>query len=270
MSGPVQALPAVSARLRLRRGFTAVLDALYPQASPCILCHRPNRGGGWHSKPLVEGDFGPAAQQRVHLVETEAVLGRWVCPLCLEEAYSQPPGCYGRHLQVAGKQVPVYSAFRYGGFVQRLIRPWKYDGVLDATRWFAAHMAHLLAVVGPSPDGFQDTIIVPVPTSVERYRARGYHHTLLLASELGVRLGVPVVQVLSRRPDAGTQTAKSAVSREQSLRGAFDVACAPPRKVPLWLIDDVVTTGATLQACLTPLLAAGLDVAGCAVIAHVE
>jgi predicted amidophosphoribosyltransferase len=89
-------------------------------------------------------------------------------------------------------------------------------------------------------------VLVPVPDSAASVRARGYDEAVLLARAAGRRLHLPVVEALGRRTEAVPGDDAFEVIRADRIAGLSVV-----------LIDDVVTTGATLVACATALLHAG-------------
>jgi ComF family protein len=104
-----------------------------------------------------------------------------------------------------------------------------------------------------------DALLVPVPLHVRRLRARGFNQALLLARVLGRRRGLAVApRVLARIRPTEAQTGLPAVERRLNLRDAFVVRY--PTVVegrPVVLVDDVLTTGATADACARVLLTAG-------------
>jgi predicted amidophosphoribosyltransferase len=107
---------------------------------------------------------------------------------------------------------------------------------------FGTAIAKRLRTSGTAAD-----LIVPVPASKQRVESVGYDEAVLLARAAGRRLGLPVVEALARTPAEGPGTVRS-----------FDVLAADRidgRTVVL--VDDVVTTGATLAACATALMRAG-------------
>ena len=223
-------LPTMAPSFRLKHYWNTVLDWLYPgSASVCVLCNR--------AIPAI------SEQQGMHIsvwADVPESLGQLVCPFCLQEARDIRPRPIRQSMRVRmpGNElrgnrcfvsVPVFSVFRYEGFVQRAIRPWKYDGALALTEWFSSALVSAITVanITQAVDG-----IVPVPTAPERLRQRGYHHTLLLAKSVAATCHLPVWQVLERgkqtehqseTEESGreTQTAKSARERRASLVGAF-------------------------------------------------
>jgi predicted amidophosphoribosyltransferase len=287
---------------RIRHWWKMALDWVYPGAPMvCVLCHRiiPEMSQKTTQKFSYRKLITPSTR-----ADAPDLLGQFICPFCLQEARGLKVMPVRRQLRLsksvglgpADVDVTVYSPFRYEGFVQRCIRPWKYDGALGLTKWFGNSLATTIETcqLGQAFD-----FITPVPTSMERLKERGYHHTLLLAHQIGKRCSIRVIQTLVRsHMETGqeTQTAKSARQRQEALRGAFRIN---PRLVAVdgqmpnfqeanenfrskkWsevklrgarvlLLDDVVTTGATLQACTAALLEAGVASVVCLVIADVE
>ncbi|MHB1357740.1 MAG: ComF family protein, partial [Anaerolineae bacterium] len=101
-------------------------------------------------------------------------------------------------------------------------------------------------------------LIVPIPLHPARVRERGYNQSTLLAQALGKRLGIPSAEdVVRRARNTKSQVGLSRSERLQNMTGAFaslrNLAGAPR----ILLIDDVCTTGATLEACAEVLIAAG-------------
>jgi ComF family protein len=146
------------------------------------------------------------------------------------------------------------SALRYEGEVRRLVHAFKFGGQSS----LAPSLARPLIEAFEAEDQRLD-VIVPVPLTGLGKRLRGYNQAALLANELSKETGVRCVEALSRVRSVREQArSASADERRRNVIGAFAVRKgeAVAGKTIL-LIDDVATTGATLDACARELLKAG-------------
>ena len=147
----------------------------------------------------------------------------------------------------------VSAAFVYAAPLDRLLPRFKFHNDLAAGRLLAELMAQGLAAA-PRPDA-----IIPVPLHRARLRRRGFDQALELARPLARALDVPLdARLLHRTRDTRAQSTLDAVHRRRNLRDAFAVrpAARPPAHVVL--VDDVMTTGATLHAAALALRSAGV------------
>jgi ComF family protein len=148
----------------------------------------------------------------------------------------------------------VHATFLYGFPLDRLLPRFKFHHDLAGGRLLAQAMAATCSLHA-RPDA-----LVPVPLHRARLRQRGFNQALELARPLGRMLGIPVrVDLLLRARNTGPQSRLDADARAGNLRDAF-AACgcaAPPPHVAL--VDDVMTTGATLHAAADALFDAGVD-----------
>ncbi len=137
----------------------------------------------------------------------------------------------------------------------------KYHGWTLAAAGMARRMA---ALVWPDDVVDERAALVPVPLSADRRRERGYNQSALLADALAARVGVPVWDdVLVRTRATRSQTRLTPAERLTNVAGAFGAARASAprlRGAHLVLVDDVVTTAATLNACAAALVAGGARV----------
>ena len=116
------------------------------------------------------------------------------------------------------------------------------------------------------PELPSDAIIVPVPTSRSHVRERGYDHTVLLARYIAKSRRLQCEQPLVRTTST-TQRHASAVERHKQAKAAFAVK-GITKHVPYVLVDDVVTTGATIKYAAQALLDAGASQVWVAVVAR--
>jgi ComF family protein len=111
------------------------------------------------------------------------------------------------------------------------------------------------------PEALSSPILVPIPSSPANYRRRGYQHTHKLASALEKRLpGSRVVPLLRSSRDRADQSALNPQERIANLNGAFsaDLRGFQGTDAPIVLIDDVITTGASIAAGVRALKEVGL------------
>ena len=101
-------------------------------------------------------------------------------------------------------------------------------------------------------------ILVPVPCSAQRIRKRGYNQAAVLAEKLSEIAQIPVDgDVLKRSKDTKAMRTMSASERQNNLKKAFHAYGNSVRLKSIMLIDDIYTTGATVDACAQALLEAG-------------
>jgi ComF family protein len=157
------------------------------------------------------------------------------------------------------------AAALYEGGLRDALHAFKFGG----RRALAGPLGDLAAeqCVGSLPDGID--ALVPVPLARERERERGFNQAALLARRIGQRLAAPtragwLVRTRATRP----QSDLSAAERRANVRGAFR-ACEVVAGRHVLLIDDILTTGATLDACARALRAAGARRVGVLTVARV-
>jgi predicted amidophosphoribosyltransferase len=197
---------------------------------------------------------------------------RMLCGLCRSRLRAVPSGC-----SRCGQPLPpippcrfcrdwppalgtARSALWLDGPARPMVHHLKYQGLPALGR----EMAELIARLVSRP---ASGLLVPIPLARGRLRARGYNQAAAIARGLAAAWHLPVAeQLLERRRDTGTQTALTPEARSANVAGAFH---APPRHarhadrvhVPaVILVDDVLTTGATLCAAAVALAGAGWPV----------
>jgi len=199
----------------------------------CLLCGAPAAESGLC--PGCIGDlplFGPGCRRCAGPLDGE------ICARCLDS-----PPSFDRTICLFRYQPPV------DGLIQRL----KFHRDLACARSLGSLMAdHLLRLQPPRPD-----VMLPVPLHQKRLAARGYNQALEIARPIARTLGIPIDTHTCHRVRAtAEQAALAAAARRTNVAGAFAVRGSAATHVAI--VDDVMTTGHTLEAVASALKAAGV------------
>jgi ComF family protein len=145
------------------------------------------------------------------------------------------------------------SAFAYSGWVADAVKRLKYKDEFDRANHMAAFMVPMIAEMG------HFDALIPVPLHRSRMDERGYNQSELLARAVSRLTSIPVKPLLVRTSKTVPQVKLARNEREANMKHAFDVADGwiPTAGERYLLIDDVRTSGATLNECAQTLVLAG-------------
>ena len=232
-------------RIELDAAFEWLASALFP--TPCVSCpslalaaEPPLCGACWSSLPRFSG-----ARCRCGRGSTD---GRCAHCAAAEPAFDA-----------------VFSLGPFEGPLRAAVHALKYRGRHRTAEGLARRIVEnegartLLSGVDA---------VVAVPLGPARERDRGFNQAELLAEALARRTGLRTARLLRRARETAPQTGLGADARALNVRGAFEGVGPAPRT--LLLVDDVATTGATLEACSLALKAAGASIVRAVTVARAE
>ncbi|HEX7196023.1 MAG TPA: ComF family protein [Candidatus Limnocylindria bacterium] len=187
--------------------------------------------------------------------------GALLCPGCLDglEAPSRPADRFlapDAGVVVGDALALAVAAFSYDGPMRRALAALKYSGAARLApilaRAASPCLLRLRPITGPAT-------LVPIPLHLERRRSRGYNQAELLARELARQARLPVADILHRARPTTKQHRLNRTARLHNLRDAFVVRRGLILPRTAILVDDIVTTTATLEACASVLRDAGCE-----------
>lgn len=214
----------------LRKALSALLDFLYPPL--CISCGRLLESGREHVCPDCWSAIKRATRDLPLFAETRTklVASGFVADL-----------------------VTVFVFEKEGPF-QAIAHALKYSGIQQVGIELGRRLGTVLF-----NEGIQADAIVPVPLHKRKLRERGFNQSLLIARGVSEVLGTPVRADLVRRSRwTQTQTALSKEERKQNVENAFECSEQDLRGVRIIVVDDVITTGATIEAVAKALQASNV------------
>jgi len=190
-----------------------------------------------------------------HLVRNEEV----ICSLCLldmpltgfhsKRENELEKSLWGRCFV---ERAAAYAYYQSGGKMQALIHRLKYDGITMVGTYLGRIYGTIL-----KEDGFLDGIdmIVPVPLHPAKERQRGFNQARVICDAISDATGIPVENgLLHRTVRTASQTRKSRVERWENVENIFETSSLDI--IPgshILLVDDVITTGSTIEACVNSI-----------------
>ena len=220
-----------------QQGRNSLLSLFFPW--PCAVCGVLQAYAGVICEPCRERL--PRIGNRYCRICGSPLPDQWRVRICPECKMSRP------------KLTRIRSVFLYEDPLIRMIREMKFSRRARHARYFSEEL--YLFLLSRMPGSIE--AIVPVPLHRAREWERTFDQAGLLAKHLQELSGLPVRNVLIRRENTIPQTSLSGRARRMNLRDAFQVKKGVQLPSSIVLIDDVITTGATLEACAAPLRRAG-------------
>ncbi|MDQ6989980.1 MAG: double zinc ribbon domain-containing protein [Mariprofundaceae bacterium] len=212
----------------------------------------------------------PTSQQHItteccaHCFKHIRIFDRHTCHRCgVPLAASLSPGPCGSCLQHAPAQQQTQSLYVYHGAVREALLAWKLQGQSAGLDWLLESAAkHLRTIFHP------DDLLIPVPMPLPRMRRSGLHHSADLCLKIAALTGCATDwQILRRTGNHTRQSALQGKARQRNLRKAFSLANDYPNRLKaqqgkgqVWVIDDILTTGATLRHACQAMLPIKQDV----------
>lgn len=242
-------VPETALRRTLRRAAIGVLDMLLPRH--CVVCERAMDavehgvvcGRCW---TRVEALPPPRCERCGHperprplFVSVERSCA-W-CALLPPYVRAVRSACW---IGGTGSGAPIVHALKYGAW------PNVAEGIAE----------RLARLSWPADVVAERALLVPVPLAAARERERGFNQSALLARAVAARWGIPSLDLLERGRATRTQTRLTPDERLANVRGAFRATDGAPARLRgrhVVLVDDVVTTCATLNACAAALFGCG-------------
>ena len=230
----------------LQRFTKKVFDILFPLY--CITCGAP-------STPFCD-----SCQKKIERLPNDRCsfcnspsLGGLTCPKCLTKHYL--------------KQLVSFAPYD-DPLIKKAIWKYKYDSIFELARPLSSLLIPVIFQSGLANEK-DTTLLVPVPMHSKKERIRGYNQSAMLAQNISVQTGVAfTADLLLKRKDSQPQMQlQKKTARNKNVRSLFQVnrksAWSKNTEISVIIVDDVATTGATLDACATALTKAGFtDVSG--------
>lgn len=241
---PMHGLTHEPIRGPIRSALRRLHTALWPPT--CVLCARTGQLPVLDLCAACEADLpanAPACPVCAQPLSGESIGGESVATLQCGACQQRPPSFDAS-----------YCPFRYAYPIDHLVRGLKYDGAVAQGRVLSELLARRIRATRTAalPD-----LIVPVPLAQRRFRERGYNQAIELARQVEKRLQVPLrADIAVRTRETREQAALSKQERGRNIRGAFAVTGTLPA-AHVAILDDVITTGSTVNELASVLKEAG-------------
>lgn len=222
------------------RVFPKLLDLIYPPR--CPICDEIVGEGGLVCEPC---------RLCLHPL-TEPLCKKCGKPLSAQESEYCPDCGRKKHLYTRGR-----AALEYDSLMRESIGRFKYKNRREYANYY---VQELLNTCGGAVNTWNIDLLIPIPLHKSRRRKRGFNQAELIAKKLGKELGIPVcTDSLLRIKKTSPQKELNDQERRSNLKNAFQVVNNHVKFKRVLLIDDIYTTGSTIDAAAAVLLEHGAE-----------
>lgn len=222
----------------LKEIFDSFVDFLFPSNATCIGCGK---------ELFVPNDryaLCPDCTRELHVIKT-------FCPRCGK------PNEYGEVCNICLNTTTYfernYACLIYDGLIKKLIIKFKFKDHAFLHKYLASFLMDKI-----NSENIEFDLITAVPINKQRYRERGYNQTDLLAKELSKRTGVQYSNQIFKHENCGVQVGKNLAERVKNVEKTFFIKNNEVFKdKTVLVIDDIITTGSTLNSVAKTLKDAG-------------
>lgn len=197
---------------------------------------------------------------------------RYICAACdVLLPHVREPACFKCGKEISDNEAELcedcsryersfvrgFPAMNYDETFKESIAAFKYHGKRDYGKYFAYEIARSRGknIIEVNPEA-----LIPVPLHKKKLRKRGCNQAEVIARELGLRLGIPVDdKILVRTANTLPQKKLNGIERENNLKNAFHSQKKRVKYNTIMLVDDIYTTGATVEACTKALHDVGVN-----------
>lgn len=194
-----------------------------------------------------------------------------ICDMCVENLpFMKEPTCNKCGITIddekkfcvkCSKNEPLYNkgwiSLEYDDMVKEAIYRFKYGNCPQYSKTLSYIMYSTLEY--KDIKNYDIDLIVPVPIHKNRYKKRGYNQAELLSKELSNKLNIPWKNVMLRTKDTKPQSSLSPKERNNNIKDAFEIYDIKNiRNKKILIIDDIYTTGSTIDACTNTLIDTGI------------
>ena len=221
--------------------FNSILDLLYPRR--CLLCN--------HIRPYGGSDVCEECMKALKPVKSPCCMK---CGKPIDNDEDEYCGDCKKHPKSFKRGFP---AFLYEGAIKASLYDFKYKNQRNYAEFYSRSIVQMY---GKQLKSLGIDGIVPVPVYSRKRRMRGYNQAELLAEKIGRNLDIPVYpDYLERVVDTSPQKELNDKERMKNLKNAFKIGQNKIKLKKILLVDDIYTSGATIEACTKVLLSASTE-----------